>query len=153
MRSTGVVRVVRGGIAAITLLAAGVPAANADVLSQANELGVSHLTLQTINKVAQRNGTTTTLTVELDGRAVTLEVEPDSVRSDSFTVVLDHGGGVMEEIAPPPSKVVRGEIVGEPGSIVAGTIDGDAVRLMILRGEESWSVQPVEGEGVGVHAV
>ena len=153
MRSTGVVRAVRGGIAAITLLAAGVPAANADVLSQANELGVSHLTLQTISKVAQRNGTTTTLTVELDGRAVTLEVEPDSVRSDSFTVVLDHGGGVMEEIAPPPSKVVRGEIVGEPGSIVAGTIDGDAVRLMILRGEQSWSVQPVEGEGVGVHAV
>lgn len=151
MRSTRVNQWVNMGAAG--LLALSVSAASGDVLSQAGELGVSQLSLQPLSPVSARNGTTTTLMLELEGRRVTLEVEPDSVRSDSFTVVLDHGGGVMEEITPPPSNGVRGEIVGEPGSVVAGTIDGDEARLMIMSGGRNWSVQPVEGEGVGVHAV
>ena len=159
MRSTGVNRSRLGqtGLTAVVLamLAAGlaVPAAQADVLSQAQELGVSHLTLQTLTPVSARNGTTTALVVEIEGRSVTIEVETDSVRSDSFTVILDHGGGAMEEIAPPPSRAVKGEIIGEPGSLVAGTLADGEARLMIMRGEQTWSVQPVEGEGPGVHAV
>lgn len=135
----------------ITLLATAT--AGADLLSQAQELGVARLTLQELAPVQAREGGTTLLSVDLDGRTVFIEVEPRSYRADSFKVVLDRGDGVMEEITPPPPKTVRGSVLGEPESIVTGSIDAAEATLLIFSGGESWTVQPAEGEGFGVHAV
>jgi hypothetical protein len=128
------------------------PVASADVLSQAQDLGVAHLSLQALAPVETPDGLTT-LTVDLDGRVAVLELEPRSTRSDAFTVVLDRGNGVMEEITPPPSRAFRGVIAGEPDSIVAGSIIDGLAKLMVFSGDDVWTVQPVDGEGPGVHAV
>jgi hypothetical protein len=141
-------RWITSGIALLATATAG-----ADVLSQAQELGVSAMTLQELAPVQARDGGATLMSVDLGGRVVFVEVEPRSYRADSFKVVLDMGNGVMEEITPPQPKTVRGSVLGEPGSIVTGLIDGGEATLLIFSGGESWTVQPVEGEGAGVHAV
>jgi len=141
-------RWISSGIAVLATATAG-----ADVLSQAQDLGVSALTLQDIAPVQARDGGNTLLSIDLDGRIVFVEVEPYSIRSDSFKLVLDRGNGVMEEITPPAPKTVRGVVIGEPGSLVAGSIDGDSASLLIFMGDETWTVQPAKGEGVGIHAV
>lgn len=127
-------------------------AAHADVLSKAGELGVSHLTLQELAPVQARDGSSL-VSLSLDGRAVVLEVLPHSVRSEKFTLVLDRGDGVMESVEPPASRTVRGVVLGDPDSVVTGSIADGLATLMIKTGGEWWTVQPTEDEGAGVHAV
>jgi hypothetical protein len=132
---------------------AAAPLASADAISAAAELGVAHLSLQALEPAAHGDPSATTLTVDLDGRPTVLELWPHDVRGEGFRVVLDHGNGVTEEIAPPPPRTVRGSVAGEPGSIVAGSIIDGAARLVVYTGDETWTIQPASDEGPGVHAV
>jgi hypothetical protein len=136
----------------ISLIVGCVGAAHADVLSKAGELGVSHLTLQELAPVQARDGSSL-VSLSLDGRAVVLEVSAHSVRSDHFTLVLDHGAGVTETVDPPAPRTVRGVVLGDPDSVVTGSIVDGLATLMIKTGGEWWTVQPSEDEGAGVHAV
>jgi hypothetical protein len=136
----------------VSILMSACAAAQADVLSQAQGLGVSHLTLQEVAPVQARDGVML-LSVTLDGRPVVLELSSYDIWSDSFTVVLDHGNGVREEITPGVSTAVRGVVLGEEGSAVAGSVMNGEARLLIATGDDLWTVQPAEGEAPGVHAV
>ncbi|USN98107.1 MAG: hypothetical protein H6810_07910 [Phycisphaeraceae bacterium] len=134
----------------VSVLAAA--SAAGDEISQAIELGVRHASLQQLDVARDIEGHAL-VAVQLDDRAVVLDLEPYSVRSPNFKLVLDLGDGVMEEVPAPAPKTLRGRVVGEAGSLAAGTLDDDGLTLMISSGGEMWSVQPVEGEGPGVHAV
>ncbi len=127
-------------------------AVSADELSQSMALGVSRVSLQQLDVSRDGKGRAM-VAVNLDGRAVVLDLEPYSARAENFRLVLDLGGGVLEEVPAPAPKTVRGVVVGEPGSVASGSLTDDGLTLMIVSGGELWTVQPAENEGVGVHAV
>lgn len=124
----------------------------ADELSQAMSLGVKRVSLQELEAARDEAGRAL-VSVRLDGREVMLDLEPYSVRSEGFKLVLDLGEGVLEEVPAPAPKTLRGVVVGEPGSVAAGSLTADGLTLMISSEGEFWSVQPAEGEGAGVHSV
>jgi hypothetical protein len=80
--------------------------------------------------------------VVLGGATVQLELQPHDVRSPAFQLFERTAAG-LQLLPTPPSVTYRGGIAGEADSIVAATIDGGSVCAYVLRGDETWVVQPV----------
>jgi hypothetical protein len=86
---------------------------------------------------------TAQVAVSLAGQVQVLDLHLHDVRAPGFQ--LWEVGPQGRVLLPTPACVTyRGELVGEPGSAVAATIDRGSLTALVLRsGGEQWLVQPV----------
>ncbi len=98
---------------------------------------------------------------EIGGRDLVLSLEPVSLRSDDFRVLLDDGTGELREVDAPAPRTFEGYVEGVPGSLVVGSLLGDGLSVMIelpVGGEiEKWFIQPLSeadgGQDPSLHVV
>ncbi|MCH7702362.1 MAG: hypothetical protein IID37_11815, partial [Planctomycetes bacterium] len=63
-----------------------------------------------------------TTTVQIDDQTWTLELQPHSIRSDSFQVLVQtDDSGILYPMEAPPISTYRGSVVEVPEAIVAGS--------------------------------
>ncbi len=99
--------------------------------------------------------------VMLDGRHLTLELSPSSVRGPNFQVLVQGDDGVLRPFAAPPETTYRGSVRGEPGSVVAASLTNHGltglVRLNVAGGTQAYSIQPlaefVPGSPASAHVI
>lgn len=82
--------------------------------------------------------------VPIAGELQTIELMPHSVRAPGFSVEVQLADGSYEIIDPGPPTTLRGVVVGQPGSIVGGTVTAEGLRAMILLADHTklW-VEPI----------
>jgi len=82
--------------------------------------------------------------VELGDAQVTLDLEPHSVRGESFKVFVN-GSGAREQLAELPApRTYRGTVDGANGSVVAGSlIEGQLHASVSLDGDFVWVIEPM----------
>ena len=82
----------------------------------------------------------------IGGQDYVLSLDPVSLRSENFRVLIDDGTQLREVPAPAP-RTVRGQIEGVPGSLVVGSLMPDGLSVMIelpVNGEiQKWFIQPL----------
>lgn len=88
--------------------------------------------------------------VGLGGAPLSIALSPSSVRAEGFQVLAQGDDGSWTEVEPAASTTVSGEIVGLPGSIVAGarTAGGLEAWIRLPDGSEWW-VQPLSSAIAG----
>jgi hypothetical protein len=107
----------------------------------------------------QASGQPFTTAVSLDGQLVDLDLQPFSLRSPDFQLLVDRGDGQLEPVEPVVPHTYRGSVIGVPGSWVAASlIDGQLWATINLDAERVWQVEPMsELAGpivpAGIHAV
>jgi hypothetical protein len=130
------------------VLVAALPATVASAPTTAEQnvtqrLGLTRFTLQQLRPSTL--ATMTTLPLELDGRQVTLRLEPASLRTPDFRVLAQQPDGSLLEVAAPPSETYRGTVAEWPGARVGGSIRDGRLRLAIaLADGRMFCVQPLE---------
>jgi hypothetical protein len=113
------------------------------------ELGVSHFEFAELALPNAVFGNTTLpqraiINVERHGRTHRLVIRRHSVRSPNCRMLVDRGSGRPEEEPLPPERTYRGEIAGEPGSIVAASlVDSGLVATVVSRNGDMWSIRPL----------
>ena len=96
--------------------------------------------------------------VVIDGQVRTLDLSPVSVRAPNYQVLVQGADGLLVSVDPGPTRTLRGEIVGIPGSKVAGSLfdDGLHARVLLPDGGEFW-IEPIASKLPGAkfdqHAV
>lgn len=98
------------------------------------------------------------VTVTLDGAALTLELAPHNLRGNDFELRVAGADGVPRGVLAPPPRTLRGEIAGEPGSRVAGSLLDAGLSALVRRSDgTTWVVQPLAdfrpGAAQGAHVV
>ncbi|MFO0874182.1 MAG: M12 family metallo-peptidase [Phycisphaerales bacterium] len=89
--------------------------------------------------------------VEVEGRAVTLRIQPHSLRSSEFRLLVSRADGSLVEAPAPPPRTFSGTVLEAPGTIVrAAAVEGGLQATFALDGER-WFVQPLGLDGT--HAV
>jgi hypothetical protein len=73
-----------------------------------------------------------------------LELEPFDVRADNWRGVVVGEGGVVTDMARTPAHTFRGKVRGESGSAAAFVLDGDKIEGVIMRGDETYFVEPAK---------
>ncbi len=99
-----------------------------------------HTTLQ-INPTPQRS---IRIDIPIENTTYTIELEPHSVRSDTYALFMQDDAGELYEVPAGPIRTLRGTIVGMEGSVVAGSLmeDGLHARIRFSDGLEYW-MEPV----------
>ena len=143
-------------VASVTLCAATASAAPPTEQLVAQHLGLTHFTIQTLRPSIA--GSRVTLPLDLEGRRVTLRLEPASLRSPDFKVLAQQPDGELREVAPPASATYRGLIVELPGATVAGSIQRGRLNLAIALGDgRMFAIQPLaeldSTAGAAMHVV
>ena len=69
--------------------------------------------------------------VVLDGQAVTLRLQPHSVRAPGFRLLVAGADGVPRPAPASPSAVVRGTVLEWPGSVVTGSLRAGRLRVLV----------------------
>jgi hypothetical protein len=90
----------------------------------------------------------------LGGEIMILDLQPVSVRSDDFEVVVRAADGTVSALADPGApRTLRGEVIGYPGSAVAASImdDGLHARVILESGRDLW-IEPIGGRVAGAVA-
>lgn len=88
----------------------------------------------------------------LDDAQRVLRLWPHDVRADDFRLIAAEGH--VETLLPsPPSVTLRGKVLGEPASAVAGSIVDGRLEAIVRHDDRLFGVQPLDGLGPGVHAV
>lgn len=84
--------------------------------------------------------------VSIEGTLQVLHLEPYSVRSDNYQLLVQEADGQIRAHAPGPVRTLRGSLLGVDGSIVAGSMldDGLHARIVLPSGSEFW-LEPLEG--------
>ncbi|GJM22571.1 MAG: hypothetical protein DHS20C15_24860 [Planctomycetota bacterium] len=92
------------------------------------------------------------LPMQIDGQWRMLRLEPHSIRTPSFRLLVTGDDGQLVRETPPPPRTVRGTIQGFPHSEIAGSLaEGRLSILMRLeRDGPLWAVQPLSN---GRHAL
>ena len=74
----------------------------------------------------------------------TLDLEPKSVRSEEYKVLMQDDNGNLYEVLPAPMRTLRGSITEMSGSIASGSLmeDGLYARIRLGNGEEVW-MEPI----------
>ena len=70
----------------------------------------------------------------------TLDLEPQSVRSDDYKVFMQDDNGDLYEVPPSPMRTLRGTVTELGGSLASGSLmeDGLYARIRLGNGEEVW---------------
>ena len=84
--------------------------------------------------------------LRIDGRDITVDLRPHSVRAHGFRVLTDDGVEV-KTLKTGGARTVRGEIVGEPGSMLAGAVGPAGLTAMIWTNGQTWEIEPEPGNG------
>jgi len=95
-------------------------------------------------------GRAITVTIPLEKMSYTLQLEPYSVRSDIYQVLMQNDQGELYEVPAGPIRTLRGSLVEFGGSVVAGSLmeDGLYVRIRMDDGLEYW-MEPVGNKVFG----
>ena len=89
--------------------------------------------------------------VNVGDTVVTLDLERFEVWAPDAEILVEHGGGRRERIAPPPVQYFRGTIDGEPDSMVFVAIRSDgAVEGMVLAHERRYRMRSRNAEEMDV---
>ncbi len=96
-------------------------------------------------------------TIRLAGLDYWFTLQPHSLRSDAFEVLVDTGGG-LDPVALSPSKTFRGEVRGAQAGQIAGHLEGGQLTATLLLEDGAvWTIQPllpiVPGAASTQHAV
>lgn len=91
--------------------------------------------------------------VTIGGRSVELQLSRSSVRHPDFRVLVDRGGGVLEEVEPPPARTYRGIIAGQLDSQVSVSLLDAGLQGTIQDVDGSiWWVEPFANLAAGAPA-
>ncbi|MCZ6834750.1 MAG: M12 family metallo-peptidase [Planctomycetota bacterium] len=82
------------------------------------------------------------VSIVLDGKALTLELQPSSVRATNFRVVTVDRWGRRNIVSLPPETTYQGWVQGKPDSRIAASIIDGGLRAQIFIGDRQWGVQP-----------
>ena len=94
-------------------------------------------------------------TVNLGGQPRVLNLEPHSVRSRDFQLLVDYGDGQLVPAEAMPPTTYRGTVQDVPGSYVAASLhNGSLTAHVVLNAQEAWGIEPMAAmaPGVGVAA-
>lgn len=72
------------------------------------------------------------LRFDLSGSALTFQLQPFSVRSADFQLLVPQQGGDLVPVAAPSPQTVRGTVLELPGSLVAGTQSADGLYALVI---------------------
>ncbi|MHC4216829.1 MAG: FG-GAP-like repeat-containing protein [Planctomycetota bacterium] len=82
--------------------------------------------------------------VDLDGIPHTLRLRPHSLRADNFRLLVQGADGELREIAAPPPRTYRGEVIGlETGEVAASVIDGQLTATLLMDDGTKWQTEPL----------
>ena len=85
----------------------------------------------------------TTVKVSLAGHEQTLELQPYSLRSEDFRVLVQRdASGELEEVPAPPIVTYRGVVAGVDDSVVVASIARGQLHASIHIDDTLWYVQP-----------
>ncbi len=78
--------------------------------------------------------------VPFDGESYELDIYPHSVRSPNYNVLYQMPDGTYESVEPGPVTTIRGIVVGQPGSTVAGGFgeNGLSAVVSLADGSRFW---------------
>ncbi len=108
-----------------------------------NELNLTHSWNAKI-RISSTPEQSIRVSIPLDGMNYTLALEPYSIRSDSYQVLMQDDDGNLYEVPAGPIRTMRGSIEELGGSIVAGSLmeDGLYARIRLDDGKEYW-MEPI----------
>ncbi len=115
-----------------------------DLAAEVNALlGLQASTLQRLAVQPGPDGAVTAH-VTMDGVARELVLQPATVRSGAYELLVPGPGGELERAEPGPERTLRGTLAGVPGSIAAGALLGDGLYAAVLLpdGQVRW-IEPV----------
>ncbi len=85
-----------------------------------------------------------------NAEAMELSLWRHSLRADDFRVSISDAGGNLTLMPPPPVSTYRGEVLGDPGSVVVARFDGETLRLTLRTSAgDSWDLES-SGSGEGI---
>ena len=84
-------------------------------------------------------GQTLVTDLDLAGMPVTMEMSPFSIRSAGFSLAVAGATG-QRDVDPGDFRTMRGSILEDPGSVVAGSVmdDGLYARISLTSGDDYW---------------
>ena len=83
------------------------------------------------------------ITVDLGGTPTTVQFYRYTVRSGNFEVLVDDGSGALTPVEAPEARTYRGSVVGDDGSLVAGSLLEDGLSAMIrVSSGTTWMIEP-----------
>jgi len=133
------------------------PATGLDPALVAPLLATADLSLQLLEFLPSAAAPELLVEIAAGASTWTLALEPCSLRSDHFAVLVDDGTGALLPHPAPPIETRRGRVLEVPGSTVRASFDGVRLRATIEAGGETWIVQPLSDGGIAVaepwHAV
>ncbi|MHC5005443.1 MAG: M12 family metallo-peptidase [Planctomycetota bacterium] len=91
--------------------------------------------------------------VPTDVAPMLLDLQPHSVRSDDYQLLVPGPDGALVPVEPGPERTLRGEALAFPGSVVAASMleDGLHARVMLADGRDFW-IEPLAGRVRGAGA-
>ena len=96
--------------------------------------------------VPQQAGLPFDVNVSLGGLDLVLSLQPHSIRSADFQLLVDHGDGVLVPADAAPPNTYRGTIAGMPGGwVTASLIEGKLWATVVLDGGAAWTIEPLAG--------
>ncbi|MBU0640846.1 MAG: hypothetical protein KKB50_18425 [Planctomycetes bacterium] len=94
--------------------------------------------------VPEHAGEAFSTVVSLGSERYALTLEPFSLRSDDFRLLVQGADGELREVPAPPAATYRGVVEAMPGSAVTATlVDGELSAIIDLAPGEQWAVQPL----------
>ena len=83
--------------------------------------------------------------IPLAGDQLVVNLEPYTIRSDDFQILVDHGDGQLVQVEAQPPTTYRGAVAGVPGSwATASLIDGQLHATVVIDGA-AWTIEPLDG--------
>jgi hypothetical protein len=107
------------------------------------KLNVSRYELQAIVPQRDRRPQDLRVNVSLGGVPVAILLQPYSLRSPNYRVLVSDGKGGLKQVPSSPERTYRGFIEGRNGSSVAASFVDGKVSMIIDDGVEDWWVQPL----------
>ncbi|MCZ6542334.1 MAG: M12 family metallo-peptidase [Planctomycetota bacterium] len=82
--------------------------------------------------------------VPIEGEVFTLDLQPHSLRAETYQVLVQMEDGSLVEVEPEPIRTLRGVVVEDPASIVAGSLLADGLHAAIhfTNGDLYW-LEPI----------
>ncbi|MCH8821871.1 MAG: hypothetical protein IH984_00030 [Planctomycetes bacterium] len=88
--------------------------------------------------------------LQINEQGYTLALQPHSVRAKNFVCYEVLADGTLVEVDPGPERTVRGTLLEDDGSIIAGSLldDGLIAKIQFSNGDQYW-IEPLAGRVAG----